>query len=223
MVWGSSGILLFPGESIAHQAFLALKPEKINTYELSYQAVLKNSIHSQLSLFLNQMADLIEFKSVDTFPTDALFPGSSGGTIPSAVSFVNRGKARAIGGEAAVRFHAMRWLNGFVNYSYQRLMDVRTDQRIRSAPQHKLSGGLRFKLKNDITANIIAHYVSPTEWDNVKVDAYTLVNARMGYSMMGGHTEITLSAFNLFNNKHREHPLGDEIGRRITAGLTYSF
>ena len=201
----------------------ALNPEEIITYEVSYQNMLNNRISSNLNFFFNQLDELIEFGTVETYPADFFFEGFPGGVIPSTMSYYNRGKAEALGGEAEVTFYATKWLRGFANYSYQQLTDTLTNQRIKSAPAHKLNGGLRLKFATGITANVVAHYVSQTRWDGVMTDAYTLVNAKLAYAMMTEHAEISVSAFNLFNNKHREHPLGDEIGRRITAGLTYRF
>ena len=201
----------------------ALNPEEIKTYEVSYQNMLKNRIISNLNFFFNQLDELIEFGAIETFPKDSLFPGSPGGIIPSKMSYYNHDQAAALGGEAEVTFYTTKWLRGFANYSYQRLTNTLTNERIESAPAHKLNGGLRLKFGNGITANIAAHYVSQTRWDGALTDAYTLVNAKLTYCMMAERAEITISAFNLSNNKHREHPWGDELGRRTTAGLTYRF
>jgi len=201
----------------------ALNPERITTYELSYQTILKDRISSKFNLFFNRLDELIEFGAVETLPADFFFPGSPGGVIPSMTSFYNRGKSESIGGEVDMTFYVTKWLSGFANYSYQQLTDIQTSERIKSAPEHKLNGGLCLKCKNRISTNVAAHYVSQTEWNGVKVDAYTLVNVKVAYSMMEEGAEISLSAFNLLNQKHREHPWGDEIGRRITAGLTYRF
>ena len=200
-----------------------LNPERVNTHELSYQTVLKKRIIGNFNLFINHLYDLIEFKTVETFPADFFFDGSPGGVIPSKMSFDNRGKAKSIGGEIDMTFYATKWLKGFINYSYQQLTDTLMNEHIKSAPAHKLNGGLRFKFENGIKWNIVAHYISQTEWGSLKVDAYTLVNARVAYSMMAEDAEISASAFNLLNNKHREHPWGDEIGRRLTVGLTCRF
>jgi len=205
------------------QGNTALNPEEITTHEVSYQNMLKNRINSKFNLFFNQLDKLIEFRTVETFPENFFFEGSPKGTIPSAMSYLNSGKAEAIGGEAEVTFYVTKWLKGFANYSYQRLTGMPQINKSSLPPEHKLNGGVSLKFRNGIRTNVVAHYVSQTEWDGVKADAYTLVNARVAYSMMGEQSEISISAFNLLNNKHREHPLGDEISRRITAGLTYKF
>ena len=199
-----------------------LNPEGIKTYEVSYQNILKDRISSKFNLFFNQSDELIKWRLVETFPADFFFEKFPGGVIPSTMSLYNHSKAEAIGGEADVTFYATKWLKSFANYSYQRLTDTLTNQRIKSAPEHKLNGGVRFTF-NGIKANVVAHYVSQTGWDGVKVDAYTLVNARVAYSMMEDRSEISVSAFNLLNKVHREHPLGDEIGRKLIGSVSYRF
>ena len=199
----------------------SLNPEEINTYELSYQSIMKNRINSKFNIFFNQLDELIETR-IKTFPADFFFPGSPGGIIPSALSYYNIVKSESIGGEVDVTFYATKWLEGFANYSYQRQTDKLTNQRIKSMPEHKLNGGVRLTF-NDIRANIVAHYISQTENYNTRLDAYMLVNARVAYSMMEERSEISLSAFNLLNNKHREHPLGDEIGRKLIGSISYRF
>jgi outer membrane cobalamin receptor len=201
----------------------SLSPEEITTYEMSYQNILKNRINTKFNLFFNKLDNLIHLETVETFPADFPFKGFPGGIIPSMISWYNSDKAEAIGGEAELAFYATKWLKGFANYSYQWLTDTQTHQKIKSVPAHKLNGGFNLQFEHGIKANIVAHYVSQTEWETVKIDAYTIVNARLAYSVMKDHSEISVSAFNLFNHKHRENPLGDEIGRRITTGLSYRF
>ena len=196
----------------------SLNPEEIKTYELSYQHILKNRINSKLNLFFNQLDELIETK-LETYPADALFPGSPGGIIPSTLSYYNCVKSESLGGEAEVAFYVNKWLTGFANYSYQRQTDTLTNQRIKFWPEHKLNAGGRLKF-NGISSNIAIHYVGQTEHDGIH-DAYTLVNARIAYAMMAEHAEIAISAFNLFNKVHREYAFGDEISRKVMFSLYY--
>ena len=68
-----------------------------------------------------------------------------------------------------------------------------------------------------------------------KVDAYTLVNARVGYAFRGGldGLKLSVSAFNLFDRGHfetleRKSDLergqnGRIIRRRAMAGMSYAF
>ena len=67
--------------------------------------------------------------------------------------------------------------------------------------------------------NVFANYVDSTVWDGQEIDSYMLLNSSIRYR--AGDTEIALSAFNLLNNRHQEHPDGDEIGRSVVLSLMY--
>ena len=201
-----------------------LKPEKIISYELGWLGLFSKGVSGRLNLFYNRLGDFIHSQTITTFPSPpAPYPG-----IPSGISFVNSGKAKSRGGEVGLNLWLREWLKGWANYSYQGITDEESNKRIRTAPQAKINLGLNFKFKNGFSANFLAHYVGETEWevktgmgarDLRRVRPYTLLNAKLGYRFWGERFEIAGAAFNLFNRKHREYPLGDEIGRRVVAEL----
>ncbi len=155
----------------------------------------------------------------------------------------NRGKMLGLGGEIGFDCSLTDWLTADMNYSYQEytyreddpIFGVKKGDREKSMPSHKVNAGLRFKFAPGITANLSAHYVDKAEWTQGKVDAYTIVNGRIGYFFHNDNGELFLSAFNLFNNEHyeypsgsaplypAEYPLSDEIGRKVNAGVSYKF
>jgi iron complex outermembrane receptor protein len=53
--------------------------------------------------------------------------------------------------------------------------------------------------------------------------AYGLVNGRVGYRFLSDRAEASVVGFNLFNNLHREHPLGQRVGQRFMGFLSYKF
>jgi len=80
------------------------------------------------------------------------------------------------------------------------------------------------------------HHVSQTEkkedWAYGKVAPYTFFNIRLGYAILDGTIETSLSVFNLFDNKHFEYPgydkdgnpgVGHQIGRRVIFGILLNF
>jgi len=158
--------------------------------------------------------------------------------------------ARGIGGEFNLDILITGWLSGTTGYSYQQITDkednpltteINEKDRVRlENPKNKINAGLRMKLENGVSANILAHWVDKTKrfiYDREGneylsgVDAYTILNARAGYTFMKGKTEVSLSVFNLLNDKHYEYPIGinlpdpssDEIGRRVAANVSYKF
>lgn len=233
---------LLPANTVVVQARgnPELLPEKITSYEVGYQALLGPRFRAKIDLFYNNLWDFISFKTVAVQDMSALFGYPAGSVIvPSLKSYTNAGKSKAIGGEIGFEFLPASWLMASVNYSQQKLTWEEDDpltqvnekgQRVKSSPIHKINGSLRFKLDNGLYANVMLHYIGETEknetWASDKVDAYTLVNLRLGYKLLNGTTEIGLSVFNLMDKRHFEYPGFDnqgnpsgahQIGRRITG------
>src|SRR6185312_7325306 len=96
---------------------------------------------------------------------------------------------------------------------------------------HKLNAGIQLRsiLKLPIDGSVDFSYVSPQTWaeqvtnialqriesEQFHIDAYTLLNARLGYRFLKNQAEISGVAFNLLNDEHREHPFGQMIGQRF--------
>jgi outer membrane receptor protein involved in Fe transport len=55
------------------------------------------------------------------------------------------------------------------------------------------------------------------------VPAYTLVNGRIGYRWVKDKLETGLAFYNLLGDGHREHPFGNQIGRRVLFTASGSF
>lgn len=201
-----------------------LDPEKITTYEIGYRSSFFRRIKIRADLFYNEIENLIypevNGPFLSPYPPHIYMQGK----------YFNSGDAKAWGGEFSFDFFITPWLTGMINYSYQEITDKDTDKRIRSAPDHKINGGLRFKFQNGLSANLLLHYVSETTWDIMdiiprreKVDPYTLLNARIGRMFMNDKLEIALAIFNLLHDKHKEHPIGVEMGTRVTLNINYKF
>jgi len=201
-----------------------LHPERILSYELGYQGwFYRHRIRVRADVFYNRASDLIGLEST-----------------PTMVTAVNTGKTELYGGEAGVEFQAASWLTGFANYSFQKIERNSTGLARRGAPQSKVNAGLRGEWDNGVSGDVVIHYVGPASYPHAEsfdifgvspgaqVDGYTLLNFRAGYRFWEQVTagknrrsaEIAVSVFNALDNGHREHPLGDLIGRRIMAWLT---
>ena len=201
-----------------------LHPERILSYELGYQGwFYRHRIRVRADVFYNRISDLIGNESTSTF-----------------VTTVNTDRTEIYGGETGIEFQAASWLTGFANYAFQEIGQNNTALTQRGAPQSKVNAGLRSEWDNGLSGDIAVHYVGPatyphaTSFDDfrvspgTRVSGYTLLNLRAGYRFWeqetaAGHrrsAEIAVSVFNSLDDGHREHPLGDLIGRRIMAWLT---
>jgi len=115
------------------------------------------------------------------------------------------------------------WLSGYMNYSYQELKNTEIHEIIQAAPKNKFTAGLEATPLRGLSFIIDTHYVDKIYTWNTEVDDYILTNARIGYDFEKPNLGCAVSVFNLFDVRHREHPLGEEIGQRILFTLSYNF
>jgi outer membrane receptor protein involved in Fe transport len=196
-----------------------LVPERITSFEFGYQGRLGARLRGGVDLFFNKLDDLIFFGVTDTYNKDYLFPGSPGGIIPRIVSTLNKDDIKTHGGEIAASYSIAKWLSAYVNYSYQYVTDSRTGERIESAPQHKINPALRIKPGKSHLVNLFANYVSRTHHDNEEIETCIMHNFAISCEL--GGNEIGLSVSNILDNKHLEHPDGNEIGRSMILSLMH--
>ncbi len=197
----------FPG--ITFTGNKDLRPEKINSYELGYQMPLFERVKGKIDLFYNELSDLI---------AETTTMG-----VPIQSTYVNSGDAIALGGEMGVDIDIAKGLSGLLNYSYQNSYDLPNNNQITTVAHHKANAELRAKFDNGLSQNVIVNYVGETSWTDEDLPPYTLINTRTGYTFPGGNMEVYLSVFNLFRDLHYEDPIGEEIGRKIMAGMNYAF
>ncbi len=213
-----------------------LDPEQIISYEVGYQGwYWKHRLRVRTNLFFNHISDLI---------------GSR--ITPSGTSeFVNdQGSADIYGGEAGVEILATKWLSGFANYAYEEIGQSFTGTVRRGAPRSKVNAGLRAELDNGLSGEIVYNHVGAATYPvaqtftllaNIpttgvvvpsdRVGSYNLLNMRAGYRFWqqraaAGYmrdAEVAVSVFNALNDQHKEHPLGDLIGRRVMGWVTVKF
>jgi iron complex outermembrane receptor protein len=210
-----------------------LDPEQIVSYEAGYQGwYLKHRLRARADLFFNHITDLIGNRNV-----------------PSGVaSFVNdQGQADIYGGEAGVEILATKWLTGFANFSYQEIGQSFQGTIRRGAPRFKYNLGLRGEWDNGVSAEALFHHVGSATYPiaatftqlapfgapiiEPRVGSYNLLNMRAGYRFWqqraaAGYmrdAEVAVSVFNALDDQHKEHPLGDTIGRRVMGWITVKF
>jgi iron complex outermembrane receptor protein len=200
-----------------------LKPEKITSYELSYQGwYFKHRLRTRASIFLNNHKDLIGQE-----------PMGGGLTFGNA-----SGEATIQGVEGGVEFLVTPWLSGFGNVSYQDISQSLTGLVRRGGPQWKANGGLRTDFDNGLNGEAVVHFVGSADYPigaffgasstlpggfpppNERVGSYTLLNLRGGYRFWNDKAELAVSVSNALNDRHKEHPLGETIKSRVLGWLT---
>ncbi len=132
-------------------------------------------------------------------------------------------------------------LNALANYTYidQEEKDDSVRQLLEMTPQHMASGQLRAKFTNGISANLALHYKDSTHWREFiwaspegntiaggHAGGYVYVNLRCGYAfkIKNNPSEVSVSAFNLFDRGFDDYPLDtSDVARRVTGNFLIQF
>jgi iron complex outermembrane recepter protein len=196
---------------------------------------------------------IITTTDIEYYPANPLLgipPNTVPKTITSG--FANGGQAENLGAEISMNVMLCNWLTGMMNYTYTETKDKDDDPSTllinetnyirRDSPRNIVNAALNAKFKNGIYAYLGAQWVDGSVFDYetsshyslTNLPAYTLVNARIGYMFMKNTMEASLAVFDLFDVNANEGlpgasvlpqqlPLGEELGRRITAKVSYEF
>jgi iron complex outermembrane receptor protein len=183
-------------------------------------------------------------ETVSTNRLNGLDP-ESGLMIGAFAGFTNQCLVyNTVGGEAGARVFPAEGLDFFVNYALNLQRVDRpagcTDVENKQTSQHKVNAGFQFRTKPGFDGEVSAHFASSqlwaervpppaTEasatlrWVTSPIDAYVLLNARVGYRFLKNQAEVSATGFNLLNQRHQQHPFGQVVGRRFMGFLTYKF
>ncbi len=185
-----------------------LNPERIASYEAGYSALFFDQLKAEMNLYYNHLSDLIDIQG-------------------NPISNLTR--AELYGGEVGGELLLTRKLKFFGNYSYQEIHQSLDgvpfpNSAIRAGPSQKINGGGEIKFNNGLFAQLVIHYVTKVQFPptflvgqvvSQDIPPYTLLNLQVGYRFLHDKIGLTISAFNLLHDVHREYPLGDEIGSRV--------
>jgi outer membrane receptor protein involved in Fe transport len=207
-----------------------LNPESLTSFEVGYfgawgpvedaesGTVLKDGLlgkghqfEAGVSVFYNLVDDLVGFESDPNNPL--------------RVMPVNQDNEEVYGIELEGRYLLGESISAFANYSYSVRQNRDTGERSRVTPRNTLNGGVAYTGKN-FNATLWANFRDATELDDFAIDSYVLVNGSVSYEFLvegGTKGQAFVRFFNLLNDKHREHPQGDEYGLIMTAGLQFDW
>jgi outer membrane receptor for ferrienterochelin and colicin len=210
-----------------------LHPEQITSYEAGYQGwYLKHRLRIRADLYYNHLSDFITGAST---------------TNPLVSTFTNIGQADIYGAEVGVEFLATSWLTGFLNYATVQqhqtssLVTAQSYSATRGSPSYKVNAGFRADWDNGFSAEGLVHHISDASYPvnpayqqffaptfgftapiNT-VESYTLLNMRGAYRFWHDKAEVAVSVFNALNDRHRENPVGENIGNRVMGWLTLRY
>ena len=192
-----------------------LSPEVMQSYEVGYRGLIRDRIKVEGTVFYYELHDPM---------ASVRFP-RVGTTVTSVVR--NLGTVYTTGFELASEVFVAPWLSVFANYTFQEL--EREDDVFENdvSPRHKGNVGFALTRKrkdHTVSVDLGALFVDTTDAPagGAKVPPYSLINGRIGYEYQDW-VEVSLAAYNLGHDVHKEVIIGQELGTRILAKTTLKF
>lgn len=215
-----------------------LSAESAVSVDLGWQDQTSDRFQYELTAFYMRGVDLIELTNVLFNPLPGA-PNPGGLVDVGRFRFANDPFATSMYGiEAAFRLAPIEGLDLFANYTFaytqQQSGTLREgDQR---TPQHKLNLGAQvrtsFGLDVELTGNLVSSQVWREQdfdaargviYNTYPLDAYFLLNGRVGYRALHDRLEFGVVGTNLTDNRARQHPFGAPIGARVMATVAFRY
>ena len=198
-----------------------LDVEKMESTNFGYTGFVSDRLELNIDLFYNEIEDIIRFPDIST---DDRYRNVDSYTVRGA--------------ELGIKAKVTKALDFSINYAFLNIEYSDRDERFHQSPESKFNVGLDYRSGN-LFGSLYAHYVSETRWPEYEgalsanpsydgydydkvLDAYSMVNMNIGIKPAKGMT-LSLHGYNIFNDRHKEDPLGDELGRKILARMKFEF
>jgi iron complex outermembrane receptor protein len=240
-----------PGIGVTFQGDQSLRPEQIIQGELGWRGRLGERFQPEVVLYAQQVTDLIQDGVFRRPGLGETRDPASGNYIIGYTGFKNEAfSVLGLGAELGGKWQPVDGVDLSANYSFERLASctdscsftvASTDpaaSATNNTAQHKLnvSASWRTRLGFDLAMDL--HAVSGVSWvekqfnpasatgvdlNPFAIPGYTLLNARVGYRLLRDRLDLGAAVYNLLGDEHREHPLGNQIGRRVTFTASGAF
>jgi iron complex outermembrane receptor protein len=231
----------------------ALTEEQLEAYEIGYVGYLDNGMALTASAYRNETKGSIDFFVVDTYgptnlpapgptlpapliPCFAIPPGTNpgcplgglAGVVPSDYSYRNIGRTIDKGIELSIDQDLDDWY-WWANLSWQDDPKITGADplEVNRAPEWRANFGIG-QDRNAFFWNANVNYQDEAYWADVlfaraPTDAFTQVNASVGWRFRNDSLTLKLIGQNIFDEKLQQHIFGDIIDRRLDAQVSISF
>lgn len=193
-----------------------LDPEKITSYEAIWEQRFTPWLQTSLSLYRNEIRDIIEFSpAADTVTT---------------YYHVNMGETNVNGVEAAIEAGRQQGVRGRLSYAYADVEAEQASLATDNSPRHLIKGKLLIPLGSErYTAALEAHYVS-SRFDVRGVEAgdYWIANVNLFAQPFGDQIDLSFGVYNLFDEEYVDPASSlpfqtEQDGRTVRLQLTCRF
>ncbi len=161
-----------------------LKPEKVKTYEVSYENSSIDNLYSKLTYFNNDFNNLI---------------------VQSGNIYINQGKTSSEGIEVETKYDLVRGSYLMANYTYQKAKDKINNTDLADIAKHKGNIFLNYKVNKYLNINNhieLRGKMKRVSADNrAEVAGYALVNISMQLKNLYKDVELKATINNLFDKQ----------------------
>ncbi len=228
-----------------------LDPERILSFELGYANQSTDYFALEANAYYNLVFDEIQLSTVETFRLQDFGNGTADyidevGAYPVGELRFNNENAtfRQIGAELGVRVFPVDGLDVYANYAFHDTEPVDEadfqDDPVRARDErtskHKVNVGLQYRAPFGLDLSADLHWVSDQVWveqvtdvargvrfESFPLDAYVMVNARIGLRLLDDQLELGITGTNLTFQKIRQHPFGQPVDTRIIGSAAFRF
>jgi outer membrane receptor for ferrienterochelin and colicin len=228
-----------------------LNPERILSAELGYRNEMSDYFDVQASAYYNRVTDLVILGQVQPFtleqsgandPAIAEAAGYDRGTATYPLGYINFQNDPSVfdvvGGELELRAYPVTGLDFYANYAFNQTFVSNSQLRETEerTSKHKVNFGLQYRSPFGLDFGVDFHWVSDQVWleqvfdaeEGVKfeefdLDSYHMINARIGLRLLDDDLNLGIAAYNLTNNKFRQHPFGQRLEARVMGTVSYTF
>ena len=218
-----------------------LKEQSLDAFEVGYSANMGRTVLSA-AFYRNWVKNEILFTEDPTGRYTAANPPANwplppalinavpGASLTGRFTYMNFGKSTQQGVELGANSQVNDEIDLFANYSWQGKPDPKDFDisELNIPAKHRFNAGVAWTPGRFLT-NLSVSYSDEAFWQDVltdryhgTTDAYTLVNAGVGYRWNDQFT-TSVKALNLGNDDVQQHVFGDVTKRQIMAELRVNF
>jgi outer membrane receptor protein involved in Fe transport len=219
-----------------------LEQETLTAFELGYTGVVAPRTTVSAAVYWNNTDGSIAFTPVAFYSAASPPPGwplppafVPANTLPSRYTYLNLGTVKDKGVELGVDSAVNPYLNLFVNYSYQWMPEIEdfpvgvTINDVNWPAKNRFNVGANVNYMKWF-GNVSVNYTDESYWQDVldarfagTTDAFTLVNAAIGYRWFNEKVVTSLKLTNIGNQEIQQHIFGDILRRQVVGEVRFGF
>ncbi len=219
-----------------------LEQETLTAFELGYSGVVAPRTTVSAAVYWNNTDGSIAFTPVAFYSAASPPPGwplppafVPPNALPSRYTYLNLGTVKDKGVELGVDSAVTPYLNLFVNYSYQWMPEIEdfpagvTINDVNWPAKNRFNVGANVNYRKWF-GNVSVNYTDESYWQDVldarfagTTDAFTLVNAAIGYRWLNEKVVTSLKMTNIGNQEIQQHIFGDILRRQVVGEVRFGF